>query len=248
MKTGNKIKVSKTEINRWLKAAEQGDARAQKNLGICYYEGEGVPQDYKKAVHWLSKSKEQGMDTPLLEDAKMFLEIERIGHVELAVPLTHNERILNTVPIIHSELPELPRLCRRIVNINYRLRKFIELRAPEIILRKEKRRLQRYVSNLLDKYKSEKVPGIKVETFPPTGKLPAWALPGGIPSAEDKARAEAIMKNSGLVPLPDAIKHMNATKAKEKEADAKVVKPKSSGSKKFKTESTHRSKQEQNQH
>jgi len=46
----------------------------------------------------------------------------------------------------------------------------------------------------------------------------------------------------------DAMKHMNATKAKEKEADAKVVKPKSSGSKKFKTESTHRSKQEQKQH
>jgi len=246
MKVRNKRKVSKAEINRWLKAAEQGDAKSQRNLGICYYEGKGVPQDYKKAVHWLSKAEAQGIDTPL-EDAKMFLEIERIGHVELAVPLTHNERILNTVPIIHSELPELPRLCRRIVNINYRLRKFIELRAPDIILRKEKRRLQRYVSNLLDKYKSEKVSGVKVESFPPTGKLPAWAMPGGSPSAEDKARAKKIMEGTGLVSLQDAIMHMKATKAQKKETNAEDAKPKPL-SKKFKTESTHRSKQEQKQH
>jgi len=182
----------------------------------------------------------------LIDDAKMYLEIERTGHIELAVSLIHNGMTLNTVPIIHSELPNLPRLWRRIVNINYRLRKFIELRAPEIILHKEKRRLQRYVSNLLDKYKSEKVSGIKVETFPPTGRLPAWALPGGSPSADDKARAEAIMKNSNLIPMKDAIRHLKATKTKEKEAGAKVVKSKHST--KFKTESvgTHRSKREQN--
>jgi len=237
MKVRNKRKVSKAEIIRWLKAAEQGDAKSQRNLGICYYEGEGVPQDYKKAVHWLSKAEAQGIDTPLLEDAKMFLEIERIGHVELAVPLTHNERILNTVPIIHSELPELPRLCRRIVNINYRLRKFIELRAPDIILRKEKRRLQRYVSNLLDKYKSEKVSGVKMESFPQIGKLPAWAMPGGSSSPEDKARAKKIMEGTGLVSLQDAIMHMKATKTQKKETNAEDSKPKSSGSKKFKTES-----------
>jgi len=270
MNTSNKRKISKTEINRLLevaeqgdaiaqnnlgvcyyygngirkdydkaadwfaKAAEQGNANAQKNLGLCYYDGDGVCQDYEKAVHWLSKAEEQGMDTPL-DDAKMHLEIERTGHIELAVSLTHKGMTLNTVPIIRSAVPDLPRLCRRIVNINYRLRKLIELRAPDIILRKEKRALQRAVNNLFDKYQSEKVSGIKVETFPPTGKLPAWALPGGIPSQEDKARAEAIMKNSNLVPLKDAIKYSMATKAKKKEISAEVVQSEPSG-KKFKIE------------
>jgi len=272
MKIRNKRKVSKAEINCWLKAAEQGNAiaqnnlgvcyyygngirkdyekaadcfakaaeqgnaNAQKNLGLCYYDGEGVPQDYEKAVHWLAKATEQGMDTPL-DDAKMFLEIERIGHIELAVPLTNKGMILNSVPIIRSTMPDLPKLCRIIVNINCRLKKLIELCAPEIILRKEKRTLQRYVDSLFDRYQSEGVPDIKVETFPSTGKLPAWAMPGGdvIPSSEDKKRAEAIMKGTGLVPLKDAIIHLKATKAKEKEVSVEDTKPKS-GDKKFKTE------------
>ena len=40
--------------------AEQGDATAQNVLGIMYYNGEGVPQDYKKALHWYTKAAEQG--------------------------------------------------------------------------------------------------------------------------------------------------------------------------------------------
>ena len=40
--------------------AEQGDAGAQSVLGIMYYNGEGVPQDYKKALHWFTKPAEQG--------------------------------------------------------------------------------------------------------------------------------------------------------------------------------------------
>ena len=41
--------------------AEQGDAEAQCNLGIMYYNGEGVPQDYKDAVKWCRKAAEQGL-------------------------------------------------------------------------------------------------------------------------------------------------------------------------------------------
>ena len=40
--------------------AEQGDARAQYNLGVCYYFGEGVEQDYEEAVKWYRKAAEQG--------------------------------------------------------------------------------------------------------------------------------------------------------------------------------------------
>jgi TPR repeat protein len=43
-----------------LKKAELGDAEAQTGLGFLYYDGEGVPQDYKKAFEWLSKAAEQG--------------------------------------------------------------------------------------------------------------------------------------------------------------------------------------------
>ena len=40
--------------------AEQGDARAQSNLGVMYYEGRGVPQDYQEALKWYRKAAEQG--------------------------------------------------------------------------------------------------------------------------------------------------------------------------------------------
>src|SRR5437899_270355 len=41
-------------------AAEQGDASAQLNLGNSYYNGQGVPQDYKEAMKWYRKAAEQG--------------------------------------------------------------------------------------------------------------------------------------------------------------------------------------------
>ena len=47
-------------IKWYTKAAEQGDAAAQFNLGICYDFGEGVEQDMQKAVEWYTKAAEQG--------------------------------------------------------------------------------------------------------------------------------------------------------------------------------------------
>ena len=44
----------------WRKAAEQGDAMAQYNLGHACFRGEGVPQDYTQAVYWWRKAAEQG--------------------------------------------------------------------------------------------------------------------------------------------------------------------------------------------
>jgi TPR repeat protein len=37
------------------------DAGAQRNLGIMYVEGEGIPQDITQGVYWLSKAAEQGL-------------------------------------------------------------------------------------------------------------------------------------------------------------------------------------------
>ena len=42
------------------KAAEQGDTHAQLHLGWCYAKGEGIRQDYAKAVRWFRMVAEQG--------------------------------------------------------------------------------------------------------------------------------------------------------------------------------------------
>ena len=40
--------------------AEQGDARAQANLGVLYENGQGVPQDDSEAAKWYRKAADQG--------------------------------------------------------------------------------------------------------------------------------------------------------------------------------------------
>ena len=46
---------------KWFqKAAEQGNADAQRLLGLCYYTGDGVEKDLSEAVKWTRKAAEQG--------------------------------------------------------------------------------------------------------------------------------------------------------------------------------------------
>lgn len=49
-------------VNCYRKAAEQGDATAQNNLGVMYTNGLGVGQDYAQAVEWYRKAAEQGVE------------------------------------------------------------------------------------------------------------------------------------------------------------------------------------------
>jgi len=49
-----------SDISEMRKAAEQGDAIAQFNLGLCYALGLGVPKDDVKAVKWYRKAADQG--------------------------------------------------------------------------------------------------------------------------------------------------------------------------------------------
>jgi TPR repeat protein len=42
------------------KAAERGDAKAQFNLGLSYFKGEGLPQNSAEAAKWFRKAAEQG--------------------------------------------------------------------------------------------------------------------------------------------------------------------------------------------
>ena len=48
------------DISELKRAAEQGDAKAQFNLGCCYDFGDGVENDLREAVKWYRKSAEQG--------------------------------------------------------------------------------------------------------------------------------------------------------------------------------------------
>ena len=44
----------------YRKAAEQGHAEAQYNLGIMLHTGDGIPQDKAQGVQWLRKAAAQG--------------------------------------------------------------------------------------------------------------------------------------------------------------------------------------------
>ena len=47
-------------INEWTQVADDGNARAQYNLGWMHANGRGVAQDFKEAIKWYTKSAEQG--------------------------------------------------------------------------------------------------------------------------------------------------------------------------------------------
>jgi len=55
-------KMERGDTNEWYrKAAEQGDANAQADLGAMYYAGDGVPKDLAKAFEWYQKAATQGL-------------------------------------------------------------------------------------------------------------------------------------------------------------------------------------------
>ena len=49
-----------SDFQETLQAAEQGNAKAQYNLGVMYDKGLGVRQDYAQAVQWYRRAAEQG--------------------------------------------------------------------------------------------------------------------------------------------------------------------------------------------
>jgi len=51
----------KTAYRLFKPLAEQGLPLAQYNLGVMYYNGQGVPKDYAEAAKWYRKAAEQGL-------------------------------------------------------------------------------------------------------------------------------------------------------------------------------------------
>jgi TPR repeat protein len=59
---GRGVPKDYAEAVKWYrKAAERGDAEAQRYLGSAYYTGSGVQKDDAEAMKWWRKSAEQGM-------------------------------------------------------------------------------------------------------------------------------------------------------------------------------------------
>ena len=50
------------ECEDLIKKAMEGDAVAQNRLGVRYYDGKGVEQNYEEAIKWFRKSAERGND------------------------------------------------------------------------------------------------------------------------------------------------------------------------------------------
>jgi uncharacterized protein len=61
---GGVAKDDREAVFWWLKAAEQGHAKAQATLGNRYSEGVGVAKDEQQAIFWYRKAAEQGLDEP----------------------------------------------------------------------------------------------------------------------------------------------------------------------------------------
>ena len=56
----NNAESSKIDFEALIRDAEKGDAIAQLTLGLMYFEGDVLSQDYPKALYWFEKSAEQG--------------------------------------------------------------------------------------------------------------------------------------------------------------------------------------------
>jgi TPR repeat protein len=58
---GKGVPQNNANAMSWFrKAADQGDARAQYDVGDLYFRGKGVPQSYTNAVNWTQKAADQG--------------------------------------------------------------------------------------------------------------------------------------------------------------------------------------------
>lgn len=49
-----------TAVKEWRPLAEKGSAAAEFNLGLLYYDGHGVPQEFTEAAQWFERSADQG--------------------------------------------------------------------------------------------------------------------------------------------------------------------------------------------
>ena len=71
-KTKAQIESEKKAFTETKAKAEQGDAKAQNGLGWNYHHGQGVKQDYSKAIEWYTKAVEQNEPFAQLNLGRMY--------------------------------------------------------------------------------------------------------------------------------------------------------------------------------
>ena len=59
-------------LREWKPIAEGGDAAAQFNVGLLYYDGKGVPQNFDEARRWFQRSADQGYEKAQLNLGAMY--------------------------------------------------------------------------------------------------------------------------------------------------------------------------------
>ena len=74
---GQGVAQDYSAATKWLRmAADQGNAQAQRNLGVMYYEGKGVPQNTSEALRLLHKAQLQGYD-PAKQGIELIMQAMR---------------------------------------------------------------------------------------------------------------------------------------------------------------------------
>lgn len=72
------------------RAAEQGDAKAQLNLGMMYYFGKVVPQDYSKTIQWFRRAADQGFAMAQLNLGGMYYKGQGVPQDYVAAHMFFN--------------------------------------------------------------------------------------------------------------------------------------------------------------
>lgn len=67
--------LSQTELDDLISRVEKGDPEAQFKLGLMYYQGQNVKQDYEQAKFWLEKAAKQGYKQAVDEIEKLYTEL-----------------------------------------------------------------------------------------------------------------------------------------------------------------------------
>lgn len=70
----NQIFAEELSLSEIKKYAAEGDATAQNNLGVMYYNGEGVDQDYQQAFNWYKKAADQDFAEAQYNLSQLYLD------------------------------------------------------------------------------------------------------------------------------------------------------------------------------
>ena len=81
-------------FERYQKAADQGDAHAQSNLGLYYKRGQGVAKNLSKAVEWYQKAANQGFGFAREQLAAVRKEIKKSEGRKRALPTDDRAEIV----------------------------------------------------------------------------------------------------------------------------------------------------------